>query len=109
MLTVPVSHQIALLLSSTIICTLIAGYYDNEFTVFYIMWTVWVLIRRYAYHYDRSKLNSVPLIAIILLCAFLSAIKLNHFHDIKQTETHNSLIKQFETPNDVTADYTFKK
>lgn len=107
-LTVPVSHQIALLLSATIVCTLIAGYYDDEFTVFYIIWTVWILVRGYAYKYDQGKLSSGSLVAIILLCAILSAIKLNHFQSIKEKETRKALVQQLETPDDATANYIFK-
>lgn len=108
-LTVPVSHQIALLLSATIICTLIAGYYDDEFTVFYIIWAIWILIRGYAYRYDQGKLRSGYLAIILLLCAVLSAIKLNHFQAIKEMETRKSLVHQLETPDDMTANYIFRK
>ncbi|MGZ3766087.1 MAG: ATP-binding protein [Mucilaginibacter sp.] len=108
-LTVPVSHQITLLLIAIIATTLIAGYNDNEFTVFYIMWAVWVIVRGYVYRYDHGKIKSNSLIVIILLCAILSAVKLNHFQDIKERDTRKALVQQLEAPDDPDANYTFKK
>ncbi len=108
-LSVPASHQVTLLLITTLVCTLIAGFYDNEFTVFYIMWAAWILIRGYSYRYNQGRFASNSLVIIILLCAILSAIKLNHFQSIKEKETRKSIVQQLETPNDATANKTFRK
>lgn len=108
-LIVPVSHQIALLLSAIIITTLISSYYDGHFTSFYILWSIWVIIRGYAYRYNQGKLSSGSLAAIILLCAIASAIKLNHFQAVKEMETRKTLIQHLESPDDTTANYIFQK
>ena len=103
-LNVPASHQLAILLLSMIISTIIVGYQDHEFTSFYIFWAVWVILRGYAYRYDQGKITSYSLVIIILLCAILSAIKLNHFQAIKDKD----LVKQLEAPNDSVANKMFR-
>ncbi len=108
-LSVPVSHQIALLVIAIITTTIIKSYSNDEFTVFYLLLTLWVLIRGHAYVYHHAKLNSRPLVVIILICAVSSAIKLNHFQSIKEMVTRKALIKQLQKPDDATADAIFKK
>lgn len=107
-LVVPVSHQIALLLFVIITSTIVAAYLDNEFTVFYIFWAIWVILRGYAYLYDHGRITSGAFVTIILLCAVLSAIKLNHFQAIKEKDIRKGLVQQLETPNDSVANYMFK-
>ncbi|MDB5144948.1 MAG: hypothetical protein JWQ66_3661 [Mucilaginibacter sp.] len=108
-LSIPISHQVTLLLATIIICTSVAGYYDNEFSVFYIMWAIWILIRGYAYQFNQGKFASNSMVIIILLCAILSAIKLNHFQAIKEKETRKDIVRELEKPDDETADLTFKR
>ena len=107
-LVVPVSHQVAILLLSIVAATIIAGYQDHEFTSFYMFWTVWVMLRGYAYRYYQGKITSTSLVVIILLCAILSAIKLNHFQAIKEKDTRRELVKQLEAPNDPVANNMFR-
>ncbi len=107
-LVVPVSHQIVILLLSMVLCTVMAAYQDREFSVFYIFWTVWVILRGYAYRYDKGRITATSLVIIVLLCAVLSAIKLNHFQAIKEKETRKELVKQLEAPNDPVANNMFK-
>ncbi|HTD39783.1 MAG TPA: ATP-binding protein [Mucilaginibacter sp.] len=107
-LVVPVSHQIAILLFTITVSTIVSGYLDNEFTIFYIFWAVWVILRGYAYRYDQGRITAASLVTIILLCAVLSAIKLNHFQAIKEKETRKELVKQLEAPNDPVANNMFK-
>ena len=47
-LSVPVSHQTALLVIAIITTTIIKSYNNDEFTVFYILLDLWVLIRGHA-------------------------------------------------------------
>ena len=107
-LVVPVSHQVAILLISMVACTIMAAYQDQEFSVFYIFWAVWVVLRGYGYRFDKGKITATSLIIIVLLCAVLSAIKLNHFQAIKEKETRKELVKQLEAPNDPVANNMFK-
>jgi signal transduction histidine kinase len=107
-LTVPVLHQVIILLLSMILCTVLAARQDQEFSIFYIFSAVWVILRGYAYRYDKGRITASSFVLIILLCAILSAIKLNHFQAIKEKETRKELVKQLEAPNDPVADNMFK-
>jgi signal transduction histidine kinase len=107
-LTVPVSHQVTILLASMVLSTIMAAYQDKEFSVFYIFWAIWVILRGYAYRYDKGRITATSLVIIILLCAVLSAIKLNHFQAIKEKETRKELVKQLEAPNDPVANNMFR-
>jgi signal transduction histidine kinase len=107
--TVPVMHQAAILLGGAVICTLISALGREEFSLFYIVWAVWVLIRGYAYRYDNAQLNSSALVSIILLCAIVSATKLNHFQSIKERAVRVSFIKRLKTSDDPRADDVFRK
>lgn len=107
-LVVPVSHQVAILLVSMVVFTVMAAYQDHELSVFYVFWAIWVILRGYAYRYDSGRITATSLVVIILLCAVLSAIKLNHFQAIKEKETRKELVKQLEAPNDPVANNMFK-
>ncbi|HTE00525.1 MAG TPA: ATP-binding protein [Mucilaginibacter sp.] len=108
-LSVPVSHQVALLLAGTIIATIISIYYLDGFTLFYILGAAWVLIRGYAYRYDHGKLNTGSLVIIVLLCAIASSIKLNNFQSAKEMGIRRGLIQELAKSDDATADLLFKK
>lgn len=107
-LVVPASHQLVLLLLNMIICTILTAYKDQEFSVFYIFWAAWLILRGYAYRHDKGRITATSLVIIVLLCAVLSAIKLNHFQAIKENETRKELVKQLEAPNDPVANNMFK-
>src|SRR6202007_1567899 len=53
---VPLSHQVAILLFGAIASTLISGFNRGEFTLFYILAAVWVVIRGYAYQFNNTRL-----------------------------------------------------
>jgi two-component system, NtrC family, nitrogen regulation sensor histidine kinase NtrY len=108
-LPVPIAHQITFVLLAAIAGTVMAWYDDNEISAFYAFWAIWIFIRGYAYKYDQGKLTSASMITIILLCAILSAIKLNHFQAIKEKETRKSFVQQLEDPDDITANSIFRK
>ncbi len=105
---IPVSHQVTLLIAGVFIVTLLSALNYEEFTFFYALWAIWVLIRGYAYQYKQAKLSSGALISIILVCAVVSAIKLNHFQSIKENSTRVEFVKQLEKPDDVKADNIFR-
>lgn len=108
-LTVPARQQIVLLLAAVAVATTLNGYNNNEFTLFYILAAVWILMRGYAHRYDQGRINSGSLVIIILLCAVASAIKLNHFQSIKERGLRETLVQKLETPDDPSADYIFRK
>lgn len=106
---VPVRHQVALLVIGAVFTTLVSAAERDEITFFYILWAIWVLIRGNAYKLYGGKLSSGALISIILVCAVVSAIKLNHFQMIKEMKVRMALIQQLQTPDDQLADKRFKQ
>ena len=105
---VTASHQVWMFISAILIVTLLSALNLGEFTFFYLLWAVWVLIRGYAYHYKQAKLHSGALVSIILVCALVSAIKLNHFQSLKENQTRRDLIRQLVSLDDEKADKIFK-
>ena len=65
-----------------------------SFTLFYIQWAALVLIRVYANRYDNGELNAVAYISMVLLCAWICAIKLNYFEFIKEQGTRKELTER---------------
>ncbi|MEO6851088.1 MAG: hypothetical protein ABI203_06730, partial [Mucilaginibacter sp.] len=108
-LPVPVSHQLVLTLFVVTVSTVIATFYGNGFTVFYIMWGFWVLIRGFAFRNDHGKLTSGAMISIILLCSVVSSIKLNNFQSVKERDVRKGLVQKLEKPYDPIADEIFRK
>ena len=108
-LTIPFAHQIILLITVAAVSTLVASHYDSEFTIFYIIWAMVILIRGYSYRYEQGKLTLASLSMILLLASVLSAVKLNHFQSDKEKEIRINFVQQLQTPDDVTANALFKK
>jgi two-component system nitrogen regulation sensor histidine kinase NtrY len=107
-LDIPILQQALLLVLSVIITTGIATYYW-EFSLFYLLWMVLIIIRGYAFLYNDRKFTATSYIAIVLICAIIASIKLNHFESIKEQELRKVLIQRLEVPDDATADVLFKK
>ncbi|MGZ3753688.1 MAG: ATP-binding protein [Mucilaginibacter sp.] len=106
--SVPILYQLIAFLSGILIAVLIVSYYW-EFTLVYFLWAIVVVIRGYSYRYNNRKFTTGQSALIILLFAFISAVMLNHFESIKERNVRIALIQQLEVPDDVTADYLFKK
>ncbi|MDN5286260.1 MAG: hypothetical protein JWR38_2534 [Mucilaginibacter sp.] len=107
-LSIPRSHQLFLLVLGVISATVLSAWY-LEFTFFYILLAILVLIRAYDFLYHQEQLNAVTFLFIILICSLISALKLNYFENIKERETREALVQKLEVPDDATADYIFKK
>jgi signal transduction histidine kinase len=107
-LDIPPLQQAIMLLAALVIATAVATYL-NGFTLFYILWGALVFIRGYAYVFYDRKFSAASFISIVLICAVISAIKLNYFESIKERETRKVLIQRLEIPDDLTADILFKK
>lgn len=93
---------------SIVLTTAITAYYQ-QFTLFYLLWGIIVCIRAYAYRYKDGLLTSMAFGFIILICALISSIKLNHFEQLKENETRKAYIQKLEVPDDVNADEILKK
>ncbi|HVV56226.1 MAG TPA: ATP-binding protein, partial [Mucilaginibacter sp.] len=108
-LNIPVAHQVAILILGVGIITAISEHKNGEFTFFYLLWAVWVIIRGYAYQYNNARLSSGALVSIVLVCAVVSAIKLNHFLSLKEIGNRKAFVQTLKETDDTTADRIFKK
>ncbi|TWI97259.1 HAMP domain-containing protein [Mucilaginibacter frigoritolerans] len=107
-LPVPNSHKILLFVLGIIIASLITVYHHVS-SLFYLLLALIAFIRAYAYRYRDGYLNSTAFGLIILICAFISSIKLSHFEDVKEKEIRKAYIQKLEVPDDANADDIFKK
>jgi len=107
-ISVPDLHKGIFFVIIILLTTAIHTYY-KEFTLFYILWAIVVFIRAYAFRYNEGKLGALPFTMIILICAFISSIKLNSFESVKEKQIRKAFIQKLEVPDDSTADLIFKK
>ena len=91
-----------------VVATIVSAYYQ-DFSFFYILWGILVFIRAYAYRSNNTQLDSASLAIIILVCAFISSIKLNNFESIKEKQTRKAFLEKLEVPDDAQADLNFKR
>jgi two-component system nitrogen regulation sensor histidine kinase NtrY len=107
-LDIPILQQTILFIVAILIVTAVTAYY-MEFTLFYLLWMVLVIVRGYAFLYNDKMFTPASFISMVVICALISSIKLNHFEDIKEQEIRKVLIQRLEVPDDITADILFKK
>ena len=107
-LDIPVVYQAGIFIVCICITT---GYvaWQTGLTYFYALWAILVFIRGYCYLYEGQRFTAGSLIAIVLICAIISSIKLNRFESIKEEATRRVLIQRLEVPDDATADTLFKQ
>ena len=77
--------------------------------MFYILWSILVFIRAYAYRYQNGKLNLTSFIVIVFVCALISSIKLGYFQSVKERKTSKAFIQKLEVQDDANADLILKK
>lgn len=106
----PFPNRQKVLLFITCICltTVISAAYAG-FTLFYILWGILLLSRAYSHRYLAGLLDSASLALVIIICAIISAIKLNYFESVKEKDTRQAFIQKLEVPDDATADLIFRK
>ncbi len=107
-LDIPNVQKAVLFILSILLATAISLYYQG-FTLFYILWGLLIFIRAFAYRFKDGFLDSGSLAIIILVCALISSIKLNHFELLKENETRKVFIQKLEVPDDRGADVIFKR
>jgi signal transduction histidine kinase len=108
-LTIPISYQLLILVIFGIVASIVRSFYYGEYFPFYIFWGFIVAMRGYAFHYHNGRITMPMFAAILFMFAIIASINLNQFESVKETETRKELIQKLENPNDVTADYLFKK
>jgi two-component system nitrogen regulation sensor histidine kinase NtrY len=107
-LAIPIKHQAVAFIFGIVAITVAVGFYQ-EFTVFYLLGGLVVLIRGYTSRSGIPHFTSGSFISIVLVCAVISSVKLNRFEVEKEEANRRVLIQRLELPDDVTADTLFKK
>lgn len=106
-LTIPVKLQAYVFISGILLITVWLTFY-RSFSLFYILWAALVLLRGYCYLHRDRRFTSASFIAIVVICALISSIKLNRFESAKEQDNRKVLIQRLEVPDDVMADTLFK-
>ena len=107
-LNIPAVQQALIFLISIFFTTIIAAIYQN-FSLFYLLWMILVMLRGYAYLYYDKRFTATSFISVILICAIISSVKLNSFETVKEYGLRKVLIQRLEVPDDAIADGLFKK
>ena len=102
------SHKLYVFIAAVVLATVISALRDG-LTLFYLLGGIFIFIRAYAYAYSEGRLDSISFTLIILICAFISSIKLSNFEVIKEAETRKEFIQKLEIPIDASAEVIFKK
>jgi signal transduction histidine kinase len=79
-----------------------------EFTLFYILWAILVLTRAQAHGQSAGKFDAASLAIVILVCSFISSIRLNFYESVKENYNRKIFMQKLEVPDDPNADNTFK-
>ncbi|HWZ34657.1 MAG TPA: HAMP domain-containing sensor histidine kinase, partial [Mucilaginibacter sp.] len=106
---VPVKHQLILLIIGVIAATCYFSVLRHEFIILYILWGLIVVIRGHAYYYNNGRPTTFMFGGVLLICAVIASISLNHFEYKKEKETRKALVRKLENPTDSVANYLFKK
>jgi two-component system nitrogen regulation sensor histidine kinase NtrY len=83
--------------------------YCQQFTLFYILLAIPILLRGYAYRIKNSTITPTTFIFIIFICALISFLQYHNIEGLKESETRMALIQKLEIPEDGAAEYLFKK
>lgn len=107
-LDVPKLHQLLLLVVGVVISTIVfARNYD--FSLFYLLWMLLVVMRAFGFIYQGGKLTTSAFLGVLLICSVISAIKLNHFEGIKEESVRKKLLQRLGDPIDHYAENAFIK
>ncbi len=82
---------------------------QKDFSDFYLLWSLLIIIRGYAVFYDNGKFSALTYIGIIIICSSVSSVKLYVFQSAKEKQTRELLAQKLEMANDATAEYLFKQ
>ena len=95
-LPVPNRQKVIIFVSFIVLAT-IAYSWHYTFTLFYILWGVLVLTREYAYRKSAGAMDAASLAIIILVCSFMSAIRLNYYQAVKKNTSGKNLFKKLRS------------
>jgi len=107
-LNIPHQHKLIIFLS-LIAATTIYEIIRKDYSDFYLLWSLLVIIRGYAVFYDSGKFSALTYIGIILICSSISSVKLYVFQSAKERETRKMLAQKLESSSDLSAESLFKQ
>jgi two-component system, NtrC family, nitrogen regulation sensor histidine kinase NtrY len=102
------TQKIFIFLAGIFIATAVVTYLQG-ITLFYILLAIPVLLRGYAYKYKEGRIESTDFIIVVFVFALITFIKYQQVETVREANNRKTLIQKLETPDDVTADYIFKK
>jgi two-component system nitrogen regulation sensor histidine kinase NtrY len=94
--------------SLIVLLTIIVSY-QKDFSGFYILWALIIVIRGYAIVYEKGKFGPLVYISIIVICSTISSIKLYSYQSVKEKETRKLLVQKLESAEDPTAEELFRE
>ena len=107
-LPIPDAYAITIFIISIIAATALITHYQ-QFNLFYVLLAIPVFIRGYGYRHYNGRITSTSFIVIIFVFSVISFQRYRHVENIREENTRKALIQKLEVPDDVTADYIFKK
>lgn len=105
-----ISHYHKLIIFLALIFA-VSGYeiIKKDYSDFYLLWCIIVIIRGYAVFYDSGKFSALTYIGIIVICASISSVKLYIYQSTKEKDTRKLLAQKLESAADPTAEDLFKQ
>ncbi len=103
------NHQKVIIFVCIIVLATVVYAWLYVFTLFYVLWGILVITRANAYRQSAGVMDAASLAVIILVCSFMSAIRLNYFQSVKEKYNRKIFIQKLEVPDDTTADNIFKR
>ncbi|WP_448702036.1 ATP-binding protein [Mucilaginibacter sp. AW1-3] len=107
-LNIPHLHKLIIFLSFIFAAT-VYEIIQKDFSDFYLLWSLLVIIRGYAVYCDSGKFSALTYIGIIIICSSVSSVKLYVYQSVKEKDTRKILAQKLESASDTTAEYLFKQ
>lgn len=107
-LLIPLKHKMAIFIGAILLATLITVILGDT-TVFFLLVGLFAMVRARDIWYGDGKLNATTFLILVAICSLISALKLYHFHDIRDTNLRQNLAQKLEAADDIVADSSFKK
>lgn len=94
---------------SLILAATIWDIFNKDYSCFYLLWSIIILIIGYAVHHTKGKFDPLAYIGIIIVCSCISSIKLYAFQSAKEIETRKQIVKQLEAADDPNAEKQYQE
>jgi len=106
-LDIPASHKVLILLGFMSAATLYT-ILQRDTSLFYILVGVFTAIRVFPIWHGDGKLTPPAFLGLLATCSLISAIKLNHFQELKEHNVRKALVQKLVVADDPDADISFR-